>query len=167
MARYNVLFLCTRNSARSIIAEVLLNYWGKGRFHAYSAGSEPSGEIHPLTVQVLEKNYLATGRLRSKSWAEFAADGAPRFDFVFTVCDKAAEACLRWPGDPVLIHWGMPDPIAAAGSDDDRERAFSHAFRELDARIKAFAHLQLDALDQMTLRQRLTAIGSPDGEGSQ
>ena len=162
MARYNVLFLCTRNSARSIFAEVLLNYWGKGRFHAYSAGSEPSGEIHPLTIQVLEKNYLATGRLRSKSWAEFAVDGAPRFDFVFTVCDTAAEACLRWPGDPVIVHWGMPDPIAAAGSDDDRERAFSRAFLDLDARVQAFANLPLDALDQMTLRQRLTAIGASE-----
>jgi len=162
MARYNVLFLCTRNSARSIFAEVLLNYWGKGRFHAYSAGSEPSGEIHPLTTQLLERNYLATGRLRSKSWAEFAQDGAPRFDFVFTVCDRAAEACLRWPGDPVMAHWGMPDPLAAAGSDDDRERAFARAFVELDARIKAFATLPLEALDEMTLRQRLTAIGASE-----
>jgi arsenate reductase len=161
MARYNVLFLCTRNSARSIFAEVLLNYWGKGRFHAYSAGSEPSGEIHPLTIQLLERNYLAAGRLRSKSWAEFAVDGAPRFDFVFTVCDRAAEACLRWPGDPVIVHWGMPDPIAA-GSDDDRERAFARAFLELDARIKAFATLPLNALDEMTLRRQLTAIGASE-----
>ena len=165
MARYNVLFLCAGNSARSIIAEALLNYWGRDRFQAFSAGSQPKGEVHPLTIKVLENNCLSTANLRSKSWDEFSAAGGVRLDFVFTVCDGAAkELCPVWPGQPMTAHWGIVDPTAAGGSAEDRERAFMRAFRELDARIKIFTSLRLDALDQMTLQRQLDSIGSRGAE---
>jgi arsenate reductase len=157
---YNVLFLCTGNSARSIMAEVLLNYWGKGRFHAYSAGSHPKGRVHPLAVETLERNHLPTDHLRSKSWDEFATPLAPRLDFVFTVCDRAAqEVCPFWPGQPMTAHWGVEDPADVQGTDDERARAFNKAFRELDARIKIFTSLRLEALDELSLQRQLDAIG--------
>ena len=158
--QYNVLFLCTGNSARSIIAEALLNRWGKGRFQAYSAGSHPRGAVHPLALAVLESNHLPTRGLRSKSWDEFATPTAPHLDFVFTVCDRAAqEMCPLWPGQPMTAHWGIHDPAAVEGSDKEKERAFQKAFRELDARIKIFASLRWESLDQLALQRQLDAIG--------
>jgi protein-tyrosine-phosphatase len=160
MTHYNVLFLCTGNSARSIMAEALLNYWGKGRFSAFSAGSHPKAAVHPLALDVLEKNRLRIDGLRSKSWDEFAVPGAPHLQFVFTVCDHAAaEVCPIWPGQPMTAHWGIPDPAAVEGSDEDKRRAFNRAFRELDARIKIFTSLRLEALDELTLKRQLDAIG--------
>jgi arsenate reductase len=160
VADYNVLFLCTGNSARSIMAEALLNFWGKGRFQAHSAGSHPKGEVHPLALDVLRRSHLPTEHLRSKSWDEFATPDAPRLDFVFTVCDRAAqEVCPLWPGQPMTAHWGINDPAAVQGSDEEKERAFYKAFRELDARIKIFTSLRLESLDQMSLQRHLDAIG--------
>jgi protein-tyrosine-phosphatase len=160
MARYNVLFLCTGNSARSIMAEVLLNYWGKGRFQAYSAGSHPKGEVHPLALDVLRRGHLPTNHLRSKNWDEFATPDAPRLDFVFTVCDRAAEeVCPIWPGQPITAHWGIHDPAAVQGSDEEKARAFNKAFRELDNRIKIFTSLRLESLDQLSIQRQLDAIG--------
>ena len=162
MATYNVLFLCTGNSARSIMAEVLLNYWGKGRFNAFSAGSHPQGTVHDLALETLDRNRLPIDGLRSKSWGEFAAPGAPRLDFVFTVCDRAAaESCPAWPGQPMTAHWGIEDPAALSGSDEEKRRAFNRAFRELDARIKIFTSLRIEALDQLSLQRQLDAIGKP------
>src|SRR5215831_7137698 len=147
---YNVLFLCTGNSARSVIAEVLLNYWGKGRFRAFSAGSQPKGRVHPLAIEILRRNQLSTEHLRSKSWDEFATPDAPPLDFVFTVCDSAAqEICPIWPGQPMTAHWGIHDPAAVEGSDEDKQRAFQKAFRELDARLKIFTSLRLESLDEL------------------
>ena len=158
--RYNVLFLCTGNAARSIMAESLLNYWGKGRFQAFSAGSHPKGQVHPLTIEVLGRNHLSTERLRSKSWDEFATPDAPPLDFVFTVCDHAAqEMCPIWPGQPMTVHWGIRDPAAVEGSDEEKERAFNKAFRELDARLKIFTSLRLESLDQVSLQRQLDEIG--------
>lgn len=160
MTPHNVLFLCTGNSARSIMAEALLNYWGKGRFHAYSAGSFPKGEVHPLAIEMLQRNKLSTDGLRSKSWNEFASSAAPQMQFVFTVCDNAAaEVCPVWPGQPMTAHWGVEDPAVATGSDQDKMRAFTRAFRELDARIKIFTSLRLEMLDRMALQKQLDAIG--------
>jgi len=160
MARYNVLFLCTGNSARSVMAEALLNFWGKGRFQAYSAGSHPKGEVHPLALDVLRKNHLPTENLRSKSWDEFATADATPFHFVITVCDRAArEACPVWPGQPMTAHWGIEDPAEPRESDEQQARAFTRAFRELDARIKIFTSLRIDALDELALRRHLDAIG--------
>ncbi len=160
MTPYNVLFLCTGNSARSIMAEVLLNNWGKGRFRAYSAGSHPKGQVHPLALKTLQRSHLPTDRLRSKSWDEFAAEGAPALDFVLTVCDHAAqEICPVWPGQPMTAHWGIADPAAVEGSDEVRERAFQNAFRELDARIKIFTSLRVESLDRLSLQRQLDAIG--------
>ena len=161
--RYNVLFLCTGNSARSIMAEVLLNRWGKGRFQAYSAGSQPKGDVHPLAIATLQRNLLPTENLRSKSWDEFAAPGAPPLDFVFTVCDRAAqEACPFWPGQPMTAHWGIQDPAAVESTKEEKQRAFQTAFRELDARIKFFTSLRIDAIDKLSLQRQLDAIGQPD-----
>jgi protein-tyrosine-phosphatase len=158
--RYNVLFLCTGNSARSIMAEALLNFWGKGRFQAFSAGSYPKGEVHRLAIGVLRRNHLPTENLRSKSWDEFATPAAPPLDFVFTVCDRAAqEVCPIWPGQPMTAHWGIHDPAAVLGSDEDKERAFNKAFLELDARVKIFTSLRLEAVDQMAFQRQLDAIG--------
>ncbi len=158
--RYNVLFLCTGNSARSIIAEALLNYWGKGRFQAFSAGSHPKGQVHPQAIEILRRNHLPTDNLRSKSWDEFAQPDTPPLDFVFTVCDHAArEVCPIWPGQPMTAHWGIHDPAAVEGSDEDKQRAFNKAFRELDARLKIFTSLRLESLDQLSLQRQLDAIG--------
>jgi arsenate reductase len=157
---YNVLFLCTGNSARSIMAEVLLNHWGKGRFRALSAGSHPKREVHPLALEVLRRTHMPTVGLRSKSWDEFATPDAPPLDFVFTVCDNAArEVCPIWPGQPMTAHWGIADPAAVEGSDEAKLRAFQVAFRELDTRIKIFTSLRLDMLDEMSLQRRLNEIG--------
>jgi arsenate reductase len=160
MLPYNLLSLCTGNSARSIMAEALLNYWGKGRFRGYSAGSFPKGEVHPLAIATLERNHLPTDTVRSKSWNEFASADAPQMQFVFTVCDNAAaEVCPVWPGQPMTAHWGIEDPAAATGSEQDKMRAFTKAFRELDARIKIFTSLRLDMLDRMALQRQLEDIG--------
>jgi len=157
---YNVLFLCTGNSARSVIAEALLKHWGRRRFHAFSAGSHPKGQVHPLALAVLERMRLPTEGLRSKSWDEFAMPDSPPLDFVFTVCDNAAqEVCPIWPGQPMTAHWGIADPAVASGSAEERERAFTNAFRELDARIKIFSNLRIDLLDRLSLQRELDAIG--------
>jgi arsenate reductase len=157
---YNVLFLCTGNSARSIMAEALLNHWARGRFRAFSAGSHPKGAVHPLAIEELRKNHLAGGELRSKSWDEFARPGAPPLHFVFTVCDNAAnEVCPVWPGQPMTAHWGIEDPAAVEGTEDAKRRAFHKAFGELDARIKIFASLRLELLDRIALQRELDAIG--------
>jgi arsenate reductase len=160
MPTYNVLFLCTGNSARSIMAESLLNHWGKGRFQAWSAGSQPRGEVHPLTLETLERAQLPTRGARSKSWSEFSVSGAPALDFVLTVCGNAAkETCPVWPGQPMTAHWGVDDPAAVEGSREDQLRAFNRALRELDARIKLFVSLPLESLDKMALQERLREIG--------
>jgi arsenate reductase len=157
---FNVLFLCTGNSARSIMAEALLAHWGKGRFHAFSAGSHPKGQVHPLALETLRRMHMPTTEARSKSWDEFATPDAPPLDFVFTVCDNAArEVCPIWPGQPMTAHWGIADPAAAEGTDDEKLRAFHVAFRELDARIKIFSSLHLEKLDRLSLQRRLDDIG--------
>jgi len=157
---YNVLFLCTGNSARSIIAEALLGRWGKGRFKAFSAGSFPKGAVHPLALDLLEKAHLDTRGLRSKSWDEFARPGAPEMDFVFTVCDEAAaEVCPVWPGNPVTAHWGVPDPGSVEGTEADKNRAFRYAFQALETRIKLFTSLRLDALDRLAVKRKVDEIG--------
>jgi arsenate reductase len=158
--RFNVLFLCTGNSARSIIAEALLNHRAKGRFHAFSAGSHPKGEVHPLALETLKRNHTPAEDFRSKSWDEFAGASAPQLDFVFTVCDRAAqEVCPMWPGQPMTAHWGIEDPAAVEGTQEERERAFNRAFTELDARLKIFTSLRLEALDSLSLQKHLDAIG--------
>ncbi len=157
---YNVLFLCTGNSARSILAESLLTRWGKGRFRAYSAGSFPKGEVHPMAIDLLRTLELSTAGLRSKSWDEFAAPGAPEMDFIVTVCDQAAgELCPIWPGKPVTAHWGVADPAAATGSEQDKRQAFRAAFRVLENRIKLFVSLRVEALDRLGLKSKLAEIG--------
>jgi arsenate reductase (thioredoxin) len=157
---YNVLFLCTGNSARSILAESLLNTLGKGRFQAFSAGSFPKGRVHPLAIDLLKRTNLPFEDFRSKSWDEFVAPEAPPIDFIFTVCDNAAgEVCPVWPGKPMTAHWGIVDPAAAEGTDADKAFAFRKALKELETRIKLFVQLPIAALDQMTLRERLRAIG--------
>ncbi len=161
MRRYNVLFLCTGNSARSILAEAYLNAAGGGRFAACSAGSHPAGEVNPLALELLARQRIDTGGLRSKSWDEFARPGAPEFDFVFTVCDNAAgEVCPVWPGQPMTAHWGIADPAAVPGSDEDRRKAFVRAFSELTTRINLFTSLPIDKLDRLTLQHRLVEIGN-------
>ena len=156
----SVLFLCTGNSARSILAEAYLNSAAKGRFRAYSAGSHPAGKVNPFAIELLEKHRLPTKGLRSKSWDEFAAPGAPKMDFVFTVCDNAAgEVCPVWPGNPVSAHWGVDDPAAASGSDAERRKAFLRAFTELSARINSLLALPLDKLDRLALKRALNDIG--------
>jgi arsenate reductase (thioredoxin) len=160
MRTYNVLFLCTGNSARSILAERLMEHHGGGRFRAFSAGSFPKGEVHPLALRLLAEQGLSTEGLRSKSWDEFAAPGAPAMDFIFTVCDQAAgEVCPIWPGQPVTAHWGLPDPAAVEGSEVQRILAFREACTVLSRRIALFASLRLEALDSMSLRREVEAIG--------
>jgi len=157
---YNVLFLCTGNSARSILAESLLNHWGKGKFRGFSAGSFPKGQVHPISVALLKQLNLPTEGLRSKSWDEFAAPGTPPLDFVFTVCDNAAgEVCPIWPGKPMTAHWGVPDPAAVEGTDTEKWQAFREALRALESRIKLFISLPIATLDTMTLKSRLQSIG--------
>ncbi|MCP5278952.1 MAG: arsenate reductase ArsC [Thiobacillus sp.] len=165
-APMNVLFLCTGNSARSILAEALLNNLAasRGRFRAFSAGSHPAGAVNPFAIELLQKNHLPTEGLRSKDWAEFAKSDAnpdaPELHFVFTVCDKAAgEMCPVWPGQPMTAHWGVPDPAAVEGSDEDKRRAFFQAFNQLQNRISLFANLPFDKLDRMKLQQALSQIG--------
>ena len=157
---YNVLFLCTGNSARSILAEAILNHRGEGNFHAFSAGSHPKGQVHPFALAQLERAGLPTGSLRSKPWEEFAAPGAPPLDFVFTVCDQAAgELCPIWPGQPMTAHWGMPDPAGVQGTDAEKAKAFRDTFVALDRRISLFTSLPLDSLDRLALTQEVREIG--------
>lgn len=157
---YNVLFLCTGNSARSILAESLVNHWGRGRFRGLSAGSHPKGAVHPIAIELLQQMRMPTDGLRSKSWDEFASAGAEPLDFVFTVCDNAAgEVCPYWPGQPVTGHWGVPDPAAVEGSQSQQWAAFREAFRLLENRIKLFTNLPFATLDRVKLKERLDAIG--------
>jgi len=157
---YNVLFLCTGNSARSIIAECVLNKLGRGRFRAFSAGSFPKGEVHPYAVELLRRQAFDTDALRSKSWNEFAAPGAPQLDFVFTVCDNArGEVCPIWPGQPMTAHWGMPDPAAAEGNEAERRLAFVETLRMLNNRVGAFVNLPLKSLDKLSLQKQIDGIG--------
>jgi arsenate reductase len=157
---FNVLFLCTGNSARSILAESILNRLGAGRFKAFSAGSQPKGQVHPYVIDLLAKLNYPTAGLRSKSWDEFAAPGAPALDFVFTVCDNAAnEVCPIWPGQPMTAHWGLPDPVAVEGTEVERRLAFADAYRMLNNRIGLFANLPLKSLDKLSLQRRLDEIG--------
>lgn len=159
---YNVLFLCTGNSARSILAEAILQREGQGRFKACSAGSQPRGEVHPYALDLLKQLNHPTEGLRSKSWDEFAVAGAPKLDFVFTVCDNAAnEVCPIWPGQPMTAHWGVPDPAEAAGSEAERRFAFADTYRMMNNRISAFVSLPLASLDRLTLQSRLSGIGQP------
>jgi protein-tyrosine-phosphatase len=159
--KFNVLFLCTGNSARSILAESLLQHWGGDKFNAFSAGSQPKGEVHPYALDLLRSLRLPSTGFRSKSWDEFARPGAPALDFVFTVCDTAAqETCPVWPGQPMTAHWGVPDPAAATGSEIARRQAFREAFRQLENRIKLFTSLPVASLDRLSLQRRLNVIGT-------
>jgi protein-tyrosine-phosphatase len=162
---FNVLFLCTGNSARSIMAEAYLNAAGNGRFAAFSAGSHPGGKVNPFALELLRKNRIDTAGLRSKSWDEFAHPGAPALDFVFTVCDNAAgEACPFWPGQPMTAHWGVADPAAVQGSDADKRKAFLRAFTELSTRINLFMSLPIGKLDRLVLKKKLEEIGRTGSE---
>jgi arsenate reductase (thioredoxin) len=157
---YNVLFLCTGNSARSIMAEAILNFKGKSRFTAYSAGSHPSGQVRPEALKRLEGARIPGEGLHSKSWDEFSKPGAPKLDFVFTVCDNAAkEVCPIWPGQPMTAHWGVPDPAAVKGSEQEVDRAFREAFTILDRRISLFLSLPLASIDKLTLKKEIDEIG--------
>jgi arsenate reductase len=157
---FNVLFLCTGNSARSILAEALINHWGQGKFKGYSAGSFPKGAVHPFTLELLRGLGIRTLGLRSKSWDEFAKPGAPVMDFVFTVCDQAAgEVCPIWPGNPMTAHWGVPDPAAVRGTLQEQMQAFRDALRALESRIKVFTSLRIEALDRMSLKNKVDEIG--------
>ena len=156
----NVLFLCTGNSARSIIAESILRQVGAGGFHAFSAGSRPAGQVNRFALEMLQHNRMPTDGLRSKNWDEFAKPDAPRLDFVFTVCDNAAgEVCPVWPGQPMTAHWGIPDPAAVVGSDEDKRKAFAEASRTLLSRIRIFTSLPLDKLDRLSLQRKLDEMG--------
>lgn len=158
---YNALFVCTGNSARSIIAEAVLNQLGAGRFRAYSAGSQPAGQVNPLTLETLQSRKFDVSGLRSKSWSEFAKPGAPQMDFIFTVCDRAGgEICPLWPGQPVTAHWGFADPVAAPGSRDDKLKAFATAFREISQRIRIFLNLPFAKLDRLSLQNEVRKLES-------
>jgi protein-tyrosine-phosphatase len=163
---YNVLFLCTGNSARSILAEAILGREGRGHFNAYSAGSQPKGQVHPYTLDLLRRMNFDPNAFRSKNWNEFAKPGAPALDFVFTVCDSAAnESCPVWPGQPMTAHWGIPDPAAATGTEAEIRYAFADAFRMLNNRISIFVNLPLRSLDRLALQRKLDAIGeTADGK---
>ena len=164
--RYNVLFLCTGNSARSVMAEAILNFKGRPAFAAYSAGSHSSGIIHPETLRQLETMHIPTDGLRSKPWDEFKLPGAPQFDFIITVCDNAAkEACPIWPGHPMTAHWGVPDPAAVQSSEADVARAFRDAFFMLERRIDLFLSLTLASLDNLVIKKEIDSIGRRQGEG--
>ena len=157
---FNVLFMCTGNSARSIIAEAILNRVGAGRFKAFSAGSHPKGEIHPYAVQLLKSLNHDMSSARSKDWNDFAASGAPKLDFAFTLCDDAAnEACPVWPGQPMTAHWGLPDPAAVEGTDAEKHLAFADTYRMLNNRISIFISLPMNSLDKLALQKRLDEIG--------
>jgi arsenate reductase len=157
---YNVLFLCTGNSARSILAESIMNKWGKGQFHGFSAGSRPNGKVNPLALELLKQLDFPAEGLRSKSWDEFTAPNRTHFDFVITVCDNAArETCPVWPGQPMTAHWGIPDPAAVEGTEVEKKFAFRQAFKALETRIKLFLSLPLNSLDQLRLKQRMDDIG--------
>jgi arsenate reductase len=157
---YNVLFLCTGNSARSILSEAILNARGAGRFTAHSAGSHPTGRVNPFALDLLKRMAMSTDGLRSKSWDEFAAPGAPELDFVFTVCDNAAgEVCPYWPGQPMTAHWGIPDPAGVEGTDIQKTDAFREAFRVLERRIALFTSLPIASLDRLTLSAKVREIG--------
>lgn len=160
---YSVLFLCTGNSARSIMAESLLRHWGKGRFIAYSAGSLPKGVVHPKTLVLLDMMHLPTEGLRSKSWDEFSTAEAPRLDFVFTVCSRAAgEVCPVWPGQPITAHWGVADPVSKEGTERERMFAFRRALLELEQRIKLFISLPIHSLDRVKLQESINQIGKAE-----
>ena len=162
---FNVLFLCTGNSARSILAEAYLNAAGGGRFVAFSAGSHPGGKVNQFALELLQKNRIDAAGLRSKSWDEYAQPGAPEFDFVFTVCDNAAgEVCPLWPGQPISAHWGIQDPATVQGSDEQKRKAFLRAFSELSTRINLFMSLPLDTLDRLVLKKKLEDIGRSGSE---
>ena len=164
----NVLFLCTGNSARSIIAESVLNRLGMGRFKAYSAGSHPLGHVHPYALDLLRKTNYDTSILRSKSWEEFAKEGAPELDFVFTVCDNAAnEVCPIWPGQPMTAHWGLPDPAAAKGTEVEQRLVFADTMRMLNQRIGIFVSLPFDKLSKLSLKARLDEIGQTQAEADE
>jgi len=157
---FNVLFLCTGNSARSIMAEVLLDHWGGARFRAFSAGSHPTGTVNPLALDLLTQLKLPTEGLRSKAWDEFALPGAPIMDFVFTVCDQAAgEVCPVWPGQPITAHWGFPDPAAFQGPEAEKRAFFADVFRQIENRVKVFAALPLERLDRLAIQRRVQEIG--------
>ena len=161
---FNVLFLCTGNSARSILGEALLNHVSGDRFRAYSAGSHPKGQVHPMTLEVLANAGISIDGLRSKAWDEFAVPDAPKMDFVFTVCDQAAgEACPLWPGQPMTAHWGIEDPAAVQGSEFQRQAAFEDALSYMRNRIAAFTNLPLTSIDRLTLTSKLRGIGAMDG----
>lgn len=163
MVAHNVLFLCTGNSARSIMAEAITNQLGRGRFVAYSAGSTPKGEVNPHALALLGSKGFSTSAFRSKSWEEFAGEGAPEMHFVLTVCDNAAdEVCPVWPGHPMTAHWGAPDPSAVQGSEAEIADAFADAYRQLERRISLFLNLPIESLDRMTLKKRLADIGRAD-----
>jgi arsenate reductase (thioredoxin) len=163
---YNVLFLCTGNSARSIMAEAILNRAGLGRFRAFSAGSHPKGRVHPYALDLLQKLHFDLSGLHSKSWTEFAVAGAPNLDFVFTVCDNAAsEACPVWPGQPMTAHWGVPDPAEVTGKEAEIRLAFADTFRMLSNRINVFVSLPMRSLDALSLQKQLDAIGKTKDEG--
>ena len=162
---YNVLFLCTGNSARSVIAEAVMNRLGAGRFKAYSAGSHPKGEVHPMTIELLQSLDYDTGFARSKSWDEYAEPDAPQMDFVFTVCDDAAaEACPVWPGQPLSAHWGLPDPAAATGTEAEQRFAFADTHRMLTNRISLLVNLPIESIDKYALQSRLEQIGKMDDD---
>lgn len=157
---YNILILCTGNSARSIMAEALFNVLGKGRFKAFSAGSHPTGKVHPLAMEQCEKIGYPVANLRSKSWDDFAAPGAPKMDFIITVCDRAAgEVCPVWPGTPIYAHWGFEDPAAAQGTDEEKRKAFQLIFRYINNRVQLFANLPLASLDKLAIKSEIDRIG--------
>jgi arsenate reductase len=158
---YNVLFICTGNSARSILAEAVMNHLGRGRFRAYSAGSFPRGEVHPMTLEVLRSEGYDVSTLRSKSWDEFSGVDAPKMDFIFTVCDRAAgESCPAWPGQPITAHWGFPDPAAVTGSHDEVFKAFANIEFQIATRIRLFLSLPIDKIDSLSLQTQLRELGS-------
>jgi arsenate reductase len=160
---FNVLFLCTGNSARSVMAEVLLDHWGGARFHAFSAGSHPTGRVNPITLELLDRLKLPTSGLRSKSWDEFAAPAAPVMDFVLTVCDQAAgEVCPIWPGRPITAHWGFPDPAAFVGPEAEKRAFFAAVLRQIESRIKVFAALPLEKLDRLAIQRKVREIGTSE-----
>ena len=164
---YNVLFLCTGNSARSIMAECLLNQWGRGRYRAFSAGSHPKGRVHPFTIELLQRLNLPTGDLRSKDWEEFAQPGAPVFDFVFTVCDQAAaEVCPVWPGQPITALWGFPDPAVFEGLDAEKRVVFADVFRQIENRIKIFCALPIERLTRLAIQHEVRQMGQKSSESA-